>query len=819
MIRKLAAVTAAAAACTLAMPVLPAAALSGTAALVQGADVLPGLRTYSVQVTNSDPNALLGGQSINGVLVQLPANVGITTAAGALAPNGWTVQRFSNGSSQSYLYRTDGSGIAPGGKLAFDFPADVAAPASRDQQGQFRVSLSADRGVNAVPAGGSLTSTVRILDVIQESLRGAAPAGVTDGSGTAGQQITYAFKVQNYARNSVLVQPELLSNGADTFGTPSPAAVAPVGAGQVVEFRIPTTLAGSADRNATFTAKATAPDAAATPDAATFEVQAPARLSLAPNSLTPAVVRQGKTTTFTARATKTGKPSIEQLTGTLSFAGNTIALADPARVAGGDPTTLTYAPSTLTGEDGKYDVEFAFKGVDGNDFAYEQTGLKLLQAVTLDATAPILNVVSTLPSSNGVQQTAAKNGDRITVSGTLDEANCAAALDFVELRTDNGQVEKVSVSKSGCSFSGSINPTFAAGASTFAVFAQATDAAGNPGTGSSLTQDIDNVKPAFTFAETQSARRILVRFAENGKTPVIGGCSETQWRIDEELLVADVLFSDGSPCVSTKAGPDNDRILVLNQDRDQDFSTNVTYTPRPRPLGDPVKDGAAADSLEGTIKTVIGTTPAPPVLVQALRNQGAETAVFDDSRYFTRFPGNDLEVVFSGARAGYTVRVLDAGGKSLGSQALDEDGTGQVIVPIGSTDGVYERQLQLVNVQGFASETTPFRVELDRFNPRIDTATLGANGRDISVIFNEKLQRGSDAAFEWEGVARDSNPDSTTGEFVSPASKVTGSGNTKTVTIQDTFTPANFKRADYIKRLSETVRYEDRAGNQVRDTQ
>lgn len=821
MKRKLTAVAAAGLLCSLALPALPAAALSGTAALVQGADVLPGAaRAFSVEISNSDPNALLGGEAINGVLVQLPAGAGIRTSGTTFAaPAGWTVERFDNGPSQSYLFSTTGSGIAPGGRLAFPFLGDVNAPASRDQKGAFKVSVSNTGGSEEARAAvGALTSTVRILDVVETELKGLAPAGVTDGSGTAGQTLDFGVKVVNHARNAVVVTPSLASNGSDTFGAAKPLPSISIPAGGAQTFAVPTTLGGTADRAATFRAGATAADSAAVTDSVPFEVQAPARLSLAAGSLSPSVVRQGKTYTFTANATKVGKPSLTGLTGSLSFAGNTIALASPDAVATGDSTPLTFAPSTVTGADGKYDVDFSFAGADGNGHPYSQDGVKLLQAVTLDALAPVLTVAATLPTSNGVQQTAAKNGDRITISGALDEKNCDAALDFVELRTDNGQVVTVPVTKNGCTFSGSVSPAYAAGARTFTVVAQATDAAGNPGTGSSLAKEIDNIAPDFTYAQTRSATEILVRFTEGGSTPVIGGCSTSQWKVDGDFFVRSVLNSDGTPCSTTAPGPDNDRVLVLAQPKDQDFQTNVTYTPRPRPLADPAKDGAAADALSRIVKTVVGIAPAPAVLTTVTRNAGAETAVFDEGRYFTRFGGSDLQVTFSGARAGYKVQVLDGSGQVLRTTDLDQDGTGTTLVPLGTTPGVFDRQLRLVNTAGLLSTATPFKVELDQLVPSVTGATLAPSGRDISVLFNEKLAAGTDAAFNWEGWARDSNPDSETGRVVSPAEKVSGSGNTRTVTIQDTFTAADFGGADYIKRLSSSLRYEDRAGNQLANT-
>lgn len=811
MIRKLMVCSAAAALSIVVLPALPAAALSGTAALVTGSDVLPGAsRPFAVEVTNSD-SALLGGQAINAVLVYVPTNVGITTVDGVTAPSGWTVSRAD---AATYLFRTTGSGIAPGAKMTFPFNAAVAAPFSRDQQGLFKVSVSHDGGRSAKAAGGALTSTIRILDVDKDALRGLSPSGVTDGSGTAGQAITYGVKVTNYARSAVAVTPTLSSNGGDTFSAPSPAAGTSVPAGGSVQFAVPTTLAGSSDRVATFTAGATAPDSAAAADTAAFEVQAPARLALTAGSLSPTNVRPGKNYTFTVGATKSGKPTLTGLTGTLSFAGNSIALAGPTTIADGAGKVLSFDSQAVSGADGTYDADFAFAGRDGNGAPFSVQNLKLTQAVTLDALAPVFqSLVVGLPTD----QTAAKNGDTITVSGVLDDKSCGATLDFVELRTDNGQVLPVAVTRDGCSFSGSVSPTFAAGAKSFSAVAQATDAAGNPGNGASVSTLIDNIAPELTYAQTRAANQILVRFTEAGGL-VRGGCAASQWKVDGELLVREVRNSDGTACSANQAGPDNDRILVLFQDKDQDYTTNVTYTPGRRPFADPAKDGAAADAVSKTVKTVVGVAPAPAVLLTVTRNAGTEAATLDEGRYFTRFTGSDLRVTFSGARAGYVVQVLDGSGAVLGQQALEEDGSGEVTVPVGSTDAVYDRALRLINTAGIASATTPFKVELDRRLPALSSATLGSNGKDISVLFTEKLAAGTDAAFEWEGWARDTNPDSTTGRIVSPAEKVTGAGNTRTVTIQDTFTADTFGGADYVKRLEDSVRYVDRAGNVLNNT-
>jgi hypothetical protein len=246
----------------LALTLLPAQAAlaeaNGTAHLTAGVNVHPGAsQEYTVRVQNSEP--ILIGRRINFIRIVLPSNAGIrtATAGGYTAPEGWEVFATSAGALQQLTYRATNSGLGPNQSLDLPFPADVLRPSRGDRLGTFGVSLSSDGGDSfhtaSAPAGQTLTSRVRVLEILDGSLRAVNPPGVRDGSGTAGQTIEYAFGVFNHATQSLTVQPTLASSNNNDQITQANAAS--VSAGGSTTFVSGVTLGGAnQDRTSTFTA-------------------------------------------------------------------------------------------------------------------------------------------------------------------------------------------------------------------------------------------------------------------------------------------------------------------------------------------------------------------------------------------------------------------------------------------------------------------------------------------------------------------------------------------------------------------------------------
>jgi hypothetical protein len=842
ILRRYLAVLTATALATVALPVAVAsAAPTAGAALAAGSTVLPGAFTYKITVTNNRTGVLgTGGETINFVDILLPSTIGIKTAGTAPAPSGWTSRTTNLSGLQTYTFR--GGSIAPGSALTFEFPASVAAPTA-DREGNFEVAVSSDDGATTSGATGALKTTIRTLEVLEGSLGATSPTGVTDQSGTAGQLIDYTARVKNHARGSQTVTHALSSNGSETI-TQAPAQA--LAAGAVGTFVSKVTLGGSADRNATFTSAASATGSNALSQSRAFEVQAPAAIAVAASSFEPKFSTGTTSEVFSLTATKTNKPALTLTSGSLTLpVGVTAGLRGlPMTAPLGASTVLSFGPAQLKAADGKYSVDYALAGVDDNGFQYTADRLKgtLANVLTIDSLKPIIrDLTVSLPlDADGRTQTAASNdGDVIRVDGKIEDAsgisNCTAALQYVRLNPD-GQGADIPVPATatsngtgGCTFTGQVTTkkspaTFAADATEFVAEAGAKDPTGNTGDGASKATLVDLIAPVFDFAETRGtnakADRITVGFTDAGL--VFGACSRTQWKIDNELLVKEVQYSNGQPCVPGQAGPDNERVLLLIEPRDQDLQTNVTFTPGTRPAADPATDRAGQDALLATVKTAIGVAPAAPVLVKATRTNletgKRETATLDEGSFFTNRTGNDLQVEFTGGRANYFVQVFDKDGNPVG--AVQDGSAGVVTVPIGTTDGTYVRSIALINAAGKISDKTGMSIVLDRIAPKLGEVTK-AGTNSVTVKFTEKLAGGSNFAEDWfvfeNNPGQDpADPDDDRAYY--QVSSVSGSGDSRTVSTNRALANIGPVGADYVKRSPSGIRYVDRAGNGLANT-
>lgn len=816
---------------TVSLPLAAAyAAPAASAALTQGAETTPGAaREFAVTVTNTRATlGLLGGETINYVDIKLPNTAGIKTLPSVTAPSGWTVRQTSVGGLQTYTFRA--GSIAPGSSLAFPFPASVTAP-SGDRSGTFEVAVSSDNGQTTAGAAGPLTTLVRTLEIVPGTLAPTGPAGVVDRTGTAGQAIDYAFSVRNLASAPQTVTPSLTSDGGDAVSAP-PAASIP--AGGTTSFPFSVRLADGGNRTAVLTASGESTGSTARTAQDTFTVQAPASLVLEPGSFAPRAVKPGTATTFSVNAVKTNAPALDIEMAELALPGGVAAAAAPFTAPDGASRTLTFGPAAPTGPDGVYDVAFSFSGQDGNGHAYAQT-VSLQDALTLDALAPVIDPFTVgLPSdADGRQQTAVSNSaDTITVNGRLSD--CSPASLAVVLQPNKGEEIAVPVTRTGCDFSGSVTTgeagtTFASDATSFVAVASASDAAGNTGSAASPPVTVDLGLPQLVQAQTLSsdanpnrADRILVTFAD--ATTVFGGCAESQYRVDGELLVRDVLYSDGSPCVAGGAGPDASRLLVLLEPRDQDLQTNVTYSPGTRPAADRIVDSAGQDALAATVETISGVVPAAPQIIAVTRPAGGtatEPATMDEGAYWTNSPSG-LAVEFSGGRPNYLVEVVDGSGAVLAQR--DASVSPSVVdVPLGTADGRYDRALQLVKVvdgRRLVSARTALAVVLDRTAPTLQAVTA-VDPRTVDVAFSEPLATGTNFAEDWfvyeSNPGQDpADPDDDRAYYL--VSTVSGNGATRTLTTNRDRELGGTVGADYLQRSPDGVRYEDRAGNALMDT-
>ena len=782
------------------LPAVALGAVPGTANLsVASRSVHPGAaREFAITVTNTN---LVVGNRANAIRILLPSGSGITnTATAPTPPSGWNVAVTRTSTAQALTYFS-ASGLSGGSSVTFPFAADVSAPSGCDRSGVFGVSLSADGGATSQPATGNLTTTIRVLELV-DGLAATAPAGVTDHTGTAGQSMQLGMAVRNHASSAVTVAPSVTSNGADTITQPAPATVA---AGATQPFAVPVTLAETA-RTSRFTASASTPCAQSTNAILDIVIQARPTIALAADSFSPRTVNTGpQAKTFSATLNKTGVQTLTLDAGSLSFCGNTLALNTPATFnAGNGAAGVTWGPEAISGPDGTCDAAFTFAGVDDNDAPFTTT-FEAARLITIDSIAPTVNVGVTLPSG----QTAVKNGDRIGISCAIDDPN--ARIDFVEIRPNVGPAIATTCG-------GSPTVDFDPRATSFVVAAQVSDAAGNTGGGVSPAQVIDNAVPVFDHAMTLTLRQIRVSFSDNAL--VSGGCDPTSWSAGGSLVV-EVLNDNGNGDTACEQATNSSRVLVLAQSLESgDAAPNVTYTQRAVSRS-PARDGAANQAATATVRAIVGIAPPAPDIIEVYRNTGEastrERAAFDEERYWTRFGGNDLVVEFAGARTGYSVEILDEQGNVLRREPVTfpDSGNPQTRIPIGTVEGEYVRGMRLVNASNLRGDVATLRIVLDQTLPQL-TGAIKTAPTTVDVAFSEKLSEGTNFAFDWlpyENVA-----DAEGGRQYYNVDKVSGSGASRTLTVSTFENNGPFGGAEYLLISGNGTRYRDRAGNELADT-
>lgn len=842
---------------TMALPMSAAFAAGefGTAEVTAGADVLPTAnQSFSITVKAAGTAAPLpgvpgSGTTLNWVRVTFPADeAGVRNNDQPIVQAGWTATKTNLGSLQRVTFT--GGSIPPGGTATFSFPASVSAPQRADKIGEFVVALSGDNGANVkgapAPATKSLATKVRALELLADAAnkpRPVAPAGVVDRTGTAGQAVSYSYAVKNHALEALTVTPALTSNGPDTVGSGSAVPVQP---GQVATLTAPVTLRSgiTSDATAIFTATAaTAGNTAVARPANSdpFTVQVANRLDKLIN-LQPTRVRAASDApySFSATATKAaGTPSLTLKTGTMSFAGNTLTMSGEKTLAGGASatTSINYAEKTLTGTDGSYTPTASFTGEDANGFPFSGT-VNVEPVVTIDNLAPIIGPIGvTLPTTDGIKQTAAKSGDSIAISGEVQGTDVDANSITVTLDPDKGADVPVTVTKTTASdkvsYSGTVRPTFDAGTTSFVVKVQAKDVAGNSVGRTSIETPVDLIIPALINpARTESPTLIRTSFNE---LDVRGGCSPSMWQVDGNAVEAVYFDGQSTPCALNTIAPGGSgvRILKLRFPIQENDAPAVTYSPLSRTLGvDPAKDGAANDAITQKISTVVGIIPAAPELTKITRNNTSEAAYQDPTsgKYYTRFAGTDnnnasdedLQACFLGSRNAYVIQVLDGGGRVIHSAPVSGPSTPTdanercVRVPIGATNGDYARALRFLgsNLEG---EQTPFTAVLDTVKPA--TASLSRVGNEVTVTFNDVVIAGDDFASDWVAYENITNNDGTPGRAYSDVETVSDPGNGTTRKLTVAFRNVGpFGGVEYLHPAPTAGRYQDRAGNLMDNT-
>lgn len=806
------------------------------------------------------------------------ADAGIFTKGGAVPTKpGWNSYLVSDGFTQFIDFKTTTAAIAPGGTTTFDFVADVRRPLNRDRTGEFGVGLSSDGGDTIMPAsvagGGSLAQAVKVLEVT--ALRVSAPTLAADTTGTAGQGVTFETSVTNHSRSNLLVTPKVASsNGTDVIGstgngTGTPGTVAALGG--TTTFNIPATLGTAAsDRATTFTGSATATNAATTSfldRTFGYTVQPAPNLSVLTGTLSPVNVQHApRSYTFAVDVRKLSTPTFSITGGGLQFknkltgtmVSQVIALP-PGDVSFADGTArrLTYTAASLSATltDGSYHALFTFApGPDGNGFTPSAATLDrtLEDALNLDNVAPRITVEVELPNDrDAVRTTRARDykvteDNKITVKGTIDDATSTRGPVELQHLDASGNptgattpVESITQTTVGgtVNFTGTAKPTFAANVATFRPTASATDPAENTGrqdNATTLLTQVDNhlprlfptgdvlLDPRFVVEVDGQAMEprpvIAVRWDEN--FALIGGCQASAYTVEGERLVLDVRYSDSTKCVNGQAGPsDNIRVLVLAQEierRGEVAEPLVTYNPDATPVGgDDAKDAAGAYTPLSQQDTLNKLVPEAPRIVRVTRNGDAEDAVSDEGFYWTRFAGSDLLVRVSDGLLGDELEVTNASGTVLATApVINNDGTGQINVPLGTVDGAKNLRLRFRSARNVAGNLTELKAQLDRVAPGGTSAVRTAGTNQVAFTFTEKVLGGNQAA-NWTVFELVEDEDGSLVQRTRIVASVTGSDLTRERTLTANFSSATstFGGVKYLHLNGR--RYEDRAGNTI----
>jgi hypothetical protein len=817
------------------------ASASSTANLSEASrTIFPGAdRPFSISLTNNESGGLLGlggGSSINWVRVILPTSRGFTLggAAGSIAKSGWTVTERRDAGSQTLTF--SGGSLSPGSSTTFDFPVNVARPASADREGPIQVMVSSNGGETAREASGNLVSLVKILEVVDGLV--TAPAGAADGTGSAGQVVDYAVRVRNHAANGVSVAPSFSSRNGDTVAqSPGASTITGNGAESTFLYKIQLNPSTTTDRTHTFDLGAAKSDgtSAATQIVRTYGVQVPPRLRMIESNgaFSPRYVQPGSLDyRFRGTFQKLNTPALTVTGGSLEFADTTVAL-DPSHAdsqatwTNGGQQVIASERTSVTGDDGDYNVTYTFDIVDGNDFAFEQQITSANRLLTIDGILPIIrNLATVLPEDDdGARQTYAKNGDPIQVTGEVVDRNPdrdSLAVTLVIPGQEDVAVPAENISTTttpdGFSFTAQVNPDFGVDEGDFWAEVHVLDLADNSGDATGEEHGIDNIAPNLaTTGYLIDERNIEVHIHENQL--LLGGCNASTWSVEGELFIQGVYFSDGSPCQAGQADPSgaNIRILRLNNAKDRAWQGNVTYSPQSPVLGrnhsDRLKDGAGhyAARADQAIRSLVA--PIMPTLQEVLRQGGAETAVFDEDRYWVRTGGNgdvSLSIRGDGVRRGDVLEVLNESGQVIASstEATENNESLSAAVPIGTSETTYTRRIRLFSPMGIPGEARAIQIQLDRTVPRLVSAQR-VDEDHVEVTFDDVIWRGSNFAGDWRAYEDDEGQLAEIG-----VRSVSGSRTTRTIEVaRQGFGSVAGTEYDFFQEANNLI-YEDRAGNQ-----
>ena len=455
--------------------VLPASASATATASVDIHNVLAGQdgKVFSITVSNAEPMALLGGRTINRILVTPPVDImeAVTDPTAHTGPNGWTAETF--GSDPTVVrFKPTGAGLAPAASATFNIATDIGNSLSADAGDTWLVRVSSDTGTStlkATGAGNALLTQVRVLQAQNAAV--VSPAGAADDrDGDGNPEVTgtqsnvcVRTRVFNASANTLNVTPAVSAPGV-TFGDPRPTGGAdcsgapftggtsiPGGTARDFDFLAEFGNVGS-KTNRNLKATASAPGAC-TPDTSgtcmpntsagddvfvasrIVAVEPKADISYVADTLRPRVVSPGglgKVFTLQINKGPNQSPPLGTFAGTFQTAFGNTTVASPTALPTGQALnqTVQYNAMNIANiANARYPVDVKFSYTDGNGLIQGLTTPSgpSVESIRLDSLIPKVTIDLTPPASQVQAEPpvdpAVTNGQAFNVSGTATDTD------------------------------------------------------------------------------------------------------------------------------------------------------------------------------------------------------------------------------------------------------------------------------------------------------------------------------------------------------------------------------------------------------------
>lgn len=801
------------------------------------------------------------------------------TITGGSGPTGWTFritadgEALFRGGSLANDSPAQFSVLATSGRPGIDTPRDWGVEISSDDGATGSL-------VNVTPKeAGSLTTTIRVLEV--HSVAVTAPPGVTDGTATAGQKgLTVSTQVENRGSGLLTVTPALTSSATDDVITSPANQNIGAGNTHQFQFLVDLG-SSTADRTYTGDASATGADGVSATTATPLVVQSPAIFSganLAPIASNSGSSRtftmqltKSNPPTVTLNTVRLSFASSE------GPAFDTVAPTPITIGPGAQSQQLVFNSVTIPGigtmPHADYVPTLTLSGKDGNGASLSQSFN--IGGFTIDNTVPAVGPTLSGPPSQKDPSGApvVKNGDTLTFGGSIKRnseatavADPTAKIVYCELvRTGADGVEVIprinvlsNCTNGGGSITGSFTPAdlgVAGGSVRLAV--GAVDDAGNsncgPGFGSttnvcaapalSAPISVDNVTPRIDANKTATGcgpvatgaagvgtcddfRTVVVELTE----PVKGDFGASDFRVAGN----DVLAAESTCTATTFCGRVILRLATALASDDATPSVQYAFAGgvgRSQP-----KDGPAHPFLSPqALNAKDGIVPDLPTLTTVSQKWvddngiGAEESfgAQGGDKYYT----NDSTPTFTlaGVGIGYIgIIALDTNGtgnyepgldavvgecisegSSVACTSADLGSAGTKALVIASKDASANlsrgRGGDLAGKNG-----RPVTLELDGTAPTAKTFTSGLAMIDLTL--SELIPRGRNQINDWRAFRLVGQSQRRIG-----LSAVSGSGDTRSLRVNDTEYRADAKLVRYVYDGPPSQRYRDRAGNPLAD--